>query len=115
MRGDPAVTFNKKSVAERLEIARGQGERLHDGYAQAVEHGLAIGWDNMEFERMGWANEGDKRFQRPAEILSAPQGRLQIAGDQVTFWSGWQEGAVISAWDAVGAIDRHVNPGARRG
>jgi len=115
MRGDPAVTFNKKSVAERLEIARGQGERLHEGYAQAVEHGLAIGWDNMEFERMGWANEGDKRFQRPAEILSAPQGRLQIAGDQVTFWSGWQEGAVLSALDAVKAIDRHVNPAARRG
>jgi monoamine oxidase len=115
MRGDPAVTFNKKSVAERLEIARGQGERLHDGYAQAVEHGLAIGWDNMEFERMGWANEGDERFQRPAEILSASHGRLQIAGDQVTFWSGWQEGAVLSAWDAVKAIDRHVNPGTRRG
>lgn len=115
MRGDPAVTFNKKPVAERLEIARGQGERLHEGYAKAVEHGLAIGWDNMEFERMGWANESDKGFQRPAEILSAPQGRLQIAGDQVTFWSGWQEGAVLSALDAVTAIDRHLYPAGRRG
>jgi monoamine oxidase len=69
----------------------------------------------MEFARMGWASENDKGFQRPAEILSTPHGRLLIAGDQITFWSGWQEGAVISAWDAVNAIDRHVNPGARRG
>jgi monoamine oxidase len=38
-----------------------------------------------------------------------------IAGDQVTFWSGWQEGAVLSAWDAIDAIDRHVNPAGRRG
>jgi monoamine oxidase len=115
IRGEPAVTFNKKSVEERLLIAREQGERLHDGYARAVEHGVAIGWNSMEFERMGWANESDEGFQRPAEILSAPQGRLLIAGDQVTFWSGWQEGAVLSAWDAVTAIDRHVYPAGRRG
>jgi len=107
MRGKPAVEFNKMSVKERLQIARDQGDKLHVGYAQAVEHGVAIGWDHMEFERMGWADEDDKGFQRPAEILSRPHGRLQIAGDQVTFWSGWQEGAVISAWDAINAIERH--------
>jgi monoamine oxidase len=115
MRGPAAVEFNKRPVDERLHTAREQGERLHEGYAQAVEHGLAIGWDHMEFERMGWANENADGFKHWAEILSAPQGRLQIAGDQVTFWSGWQEGAVISAWDAVKAIDRHLNPAARRG
>jgi monoamine oxidase len=115
IRGNTAVTFNRKTIQERLEIARDQGERLHDGYAQAVEHGVAIGWDNMEFERMGWANESDPGFEGPAEILSAPHGRLQIAGDQVTFWSGWQEGAVLSALDAVKAIDRQVNPAAQRG
>jgi len=114
MRGPPAVEFNKKPVAERLHIAREQGERLHDGYAQAVEHGVAIGWDHMEFERMGWANESDKGFPGPASILREPHGRLMIAGDQVTFWSGWQEGAVLSAWDAVNAIDRDVNPAAQR-
>jgi monoamine oxidase len=69
----------------------------------------------MEFARMGWANESDKGFPDPAGILREPHGRLMIAGDQVTFWSGWQEGAVLSAWDAIGAIDRHLNPGARRG
>ena len=115
MRGDTAIKFNNKSVDERLRIAREQGARLHEGYAQAVEYGVAIGWNNMEFERMGWANESDKAFQRPAEILSTPQGRLHIAGDQVTFWSGWQEGAVLSACDAVKAIDRHVHPTERRG
>lgn len=107
MRGPNAIEFNKKPVKERLQIARDQGDKLHVGYAQAVEHGVAIGWDHMEFERMGWANEADKGFQRPAEILSRPHGRLQIAGDQVTFWSGWQEGAVLSAWDAINAIERH--------
>ena len=115
IRGPVAADFNNKSVDERLHIARQQGERLHEGYSQAVEHGVAIGWDHMEFAKMGWANDGDKDFQHNAEILSAPHGRLMIAGDQVTFWSGWQEGAIISACDAVNAIDRHANPDARRG
>ena len=103
--------FNSKPVDERLLIAREQGGRLHAGYAHEVEHGLAIGWNNMEFARMGWANEDAEDFQRWAEILSAPNGRLHIAGDQVTFWSGWQEGAVLSALDAVKAIDHHVRRG----
>jgi monoamine oxidase len=115
VRADPAFDFNRKPLKDRLRIARECGERLHDGYAEAVEHGLAIGWNNMEFARMGWANEDHPKFQRNAEVLARPHGRLMIAGDQVTFWSGWQEGAVLSAWDAVNAIDRAANPGARRG
>jgi monoamine oxidase len=114
MYGDPANGFNARPVAERLRIAREQGERLHPDYGKYVEHGIAIGWNNMEFERMGWANEGDAAFGVNAEILSKPQGRFHMVGDQVTFWSGWQEGALISAQDAVRSIDRQVNPTAVR-
>ena len=37
-----------------------------------------------------------------------------LVGDQVTFWTGWQEGALLSALDAVRSIDRKVNPTATR-
>ena len=111
--GGRAELFNARPVAERLQIAREQGERVHDGYGRLVEHGLAIGWNNMEFARFAWANEADERFKVPAEILATPQGRFLMAGDQITYWSGWQEGAVISAHAAVQAIDRHVHPTGR--
>jgi monoamine oxidase len=110
MYGAPADDFNARPVAERLQIAKEQGEKLHPGFAQAVEHGIALGWNNMEFARMGWADEGDPAFAANAQVLSRPQGRFVMAGDQLTFWSGWQEGALISAWEAVRAIDRQVNP-----
>jgi monoamine oxidase len=108
MYGPPADTFNARPIAERLQIARDQGEKLHPGLANAVEHGLAIGWDNMEFERFAWADESDPAFGANAEVLSRPQGRFHMAGDQLTFWSGWQEGALISAWEAVKSIDRQA-------
>jgi monoamine oxidase len=117
MYGAVAQAFNARPIAERLRIAREQGDKLHDGYSNAVEHGLAIGWEKMEFQRMAWANEGDPAFAAPARTLSEPQGRFHMAGDQITFWSGWQEGAVLSAQAAVASIDRmsRTAPPARRG
>ncbi|MFL5028292.1 MAG: hypothetical protein ACJ8E1_00345, partial [Xanthobacteraceae bacterium] len=79
-----------------------------------VAQGLAIGWNNMEFARFGWADESDPAFGPHAEMLATPQGRFHMAGDQITYWSGWQEGAVISALAAVKWIDRQVNPVATR-
>jgi monoamine oxidase len=64
---------------------------------------------------MGWADEGDPAFGANAQVLATPQGRFVMAGDQITFWSGWQEGALVSAWEAVRAIDRQVNPTGRGG
>jgi monoamine oxidase len=106
MYGAVAERFNAMSVADRLRTAREQGEKLHPKFAGSVEHGVAIGWNNMEFQRFGWANEADPTFEPNARLLSRPQGRFHMAGDQLTYWSGWQEGAILSAWAAVRAVDK---------
>jgi monoamine oxidase len=108
MYGAAAEQFNKHPVPERLRLAREQGDKLHDGFSKSVEHGVAIGWNNMEFARFAWADEGDPEFGTHARVLSQPQGRFHMAGDQLTYWSGWQEGALISALAAVHWIDREV-------
>jgi hypothetical protein len=38
-------------------------------------------------------------------------GRFYFAGDQVTWRTGWQEGAVIAAWGAVQSINRQTRHG----
>ncbi len=112
MRGDTAEEFNKRSIAERLSIAREQGERLHPGYAKYVEHGIAIGWENMEFARCGWVDEMDAGFSQHSKILAEPQGRFHLAGDQITVPVGLAGGSLVAAHHAVGNIDRQVR-GAR--
>jgi monoamine oxidase len=108
VQGANAIAFNKRPVAERLHIAREQGERLHPGYSSHVEHGIAIAWERMEFQQCAWADEEHPDFQAHAEVLAKPYGRFHMAGDQITYWSGWQEGAILAAWHAVTAIDRHA-------
>jgi len=75
---------------------------------------VAIGWNNMEFARMGWAHEGDPSFAQHAKTLSEPQGRFHMAGDQLTYWSGWQEGAILSAIAAAAWVDQQPRTVRRR-
>jgi len=115
MRGDPAVKFNAMSVNERLQLSRDAGEKLHPGFSKWVEHGIAIGWGNMEFAKQGWADETNPRYGENAEVLAKSQGRFKFAGDHTTFMPGWQEGAVLGAWEAVKYLDRLANPTNNRG
>jgi monoamine oxidase len=64
----------------------------------------------MEFAQGGWANEEEHEFGPSVTVLAQPQGRFIVAGDHISFWSGWQEGAVQAAWHAVAAIDKQVRP-----
>ena len=80
-----------------------------------IEHGIAIGWGNMEFAKHGWADETNPRYGENADVLARPQGRFKFAGDHTTFMPGWQEGAVLGAWEAVKYLDRQVNPTSNRG
>ena len=111
MTGKRAEQFNSRPVAERLQLARDQAEKLHDGFGKFVEHGIAIGWNNMEHQLFAWADETHPTFEQHASVLSKPQGRFHMAGDQITYWSGWQEGAIIGAWEAVKSIDRQARAG----
>ena len=102
--------FNALPVEERLHIAREQGERLHDGYptrSSTASRSAGTGWSIRAF---AWSDETEPEFGPLAQMLATPHGRFQQAGDQITFWSGWQEGAIISAWEAVKSIDRQTRP-----
>lgn len=102
--GLKAGDFNALAVSQRLAIAKTQGASIHPGLEKRVGNGLAIGWNNMEFARTAWVDATHPEYGRHARLLAEPQGRFHMAGDQLTYLSGWQEGAILSAWNAVQAI-----------
>lgn len=110
VRGADGEAFNAKPVAQRLDVARETMERLHPGCGGKLEHGVAVAWNRMPHIGFGWANEDAPGFDAAAQVLAAPQGRLHQAGDQLTYWSGWQEGAILSAHAAIRQIDRATRP-----
>jgi monoamine oxidase len=92
-------------LQQRLELAMAGGKKLHADFAQQVpiELGLSIAWKQVPYQLGGWADDwkcDESAYQR---LLNA-DGRFWVAGDQVSYLSGWQEGAVLSAHHVIRGI-----------
>jgi monoamine oxidase len=106
-----AIAMAKWNPRERLEQAMTEAKKLHPDFAKHVklDLGVSIAWKQVPYQLGGWADdwsctkEDDSTGPIP-EVLLKPDGRFWVAGDQVSYLSGWQEGAVLSAHHVLDAI-----------
>jgi monoamine oxidase len=100
--------FARLSPAERLELAKRQGEKLHPGYSNLVEHGVSVCWHRIN-HMLGCAAAWNESLRAQwYKTLREPVGRHYLVGDQISDLPSWQEGAVHSAFFAIADIDRRV-------
>ena len=88
------------SAPARLRAVLDGGEAFHPGYAGEMECGISRAWLDVPFQKGGWP----RRNGDAAAVLRRGDGPFRFAGDQVSALPGWQEGAVLAARAAVGAI-----------
>lgn len=107
------VRWARMDQDQRTKAALAGGEALHPGFTDHVysDAGLSVGWDNQPYQ-FG-INSDDNFAMRPESYsrLIEPldrYGRLYLAGDGLSFWNGWQEGAVRSAWWTLQKIYNHT-------
>ena len=93
--GSHATTFANLSPASRIELALSRGERIHSQYRANLRHGISVAWSKVPYTLGGWSSSA------PSTLLQAPDGPFLFAGDHLTYLPGWQEGAVISALNAL--------------
>jgi monoamine oxidase len=106
--GPPADRFERMTHAERLEAAIKQGERIHPDYRKYVETGVSIPWHRMN-NMLGCAAEWEpEQREKYFARIQAPVGRHYMIGDQVSYHSGWQQGAMHSALHAIEDLDQRV-------
>lgn len=97
-----------RDLRDRLDFAAEGAKKLHPGFDQWVprELGLSIAWQQVPYQLGGWADDWACPDSQYLQLLK-PDGRLFVAGDQVSFISGWQEGAIRSA---LHCVERIVKP-----
>lgn len=98
-------------VKRRLKEARKDAGKFNTKFADGLEDGLAIAWQNMPHIKGGWAYwqaVGDaqyatKQFNAIAQGtgIQGSDPNFFIVGDQISSLPGWQEGAIASAINAV--------------
>jgi len=105
-----AEAFGDMSLERRTKTALEGAIKLHPEFKDPKmvppRLGLSIAWQNIPFQRGGWAAwDAASTEDRDAYArLLAPDRRFHVVGDQVSTLPGWQEGAMMSAEHVVNQI-----------
>lgn len=96
--------FGAMSYADRLEMVKAQGSRIHPAYAGSVGTGASIAWAKVPHQLGGWASWSDEAREASYPAVTRPDGPYHFAGEHISYLTGWQEGSILSAHDCVRAI-----------
>ncbi len=102
--------WGTRSPAERLAKAIEEGTAIHPNYAQevAAADGITVAWEKVPYSQGGWAEWEDEPREKAYQVLLQPDGPIFLAGEHLSYITGWQEGAVRSALVAVEGIAARV-------
>ncbi len=91
---------------QRLEVCRDSIEALHPGRSKLLSKGVSVGWGLVPYsEGVGalWPDGpggNGARGGQYAELLK-PEGPIVFAGEHLSYQGLWQEGAALSAHEAL--------------
>ena len=106
--GPNSYEFTAMAPAERVRRAVAFGAQIHPQYEAEFETGIAVAWHRVPFT-LGCAGEWTEATRAAHyDDLCAIDGRLVLAGEHASYIPAWQEGAILSALDAVGRLHRRV-------
>jgi monoamine oxidase len=106
-RQDTPKAFEDLSHEERFRISRESVEALHPGRSKVMSKGVTVAWGLTPYsEGVGaiWGNRpGSPPGARPDAYfeLLKPEGPIIFAGEHLSYQGTWQEGAALSAQEAM--------------
>ena len=106
--GANAYEFTAMPPAERVARAVEFGAIIHPQYQSEFENGIAVAWHRVPFTlgcSGGWSE--DARMQHYRNLCQI-DGRIVLAGEHASELSAWQEGAILSALDAISRLHERV-------
>ena len=114
--GADAVQVSAMTPAERIRHALAIGSKIHpDVYEREFESGFSVAWHLVPHSLGGWASwSGDARREH-YPTLNEPDGRLYLAGEHLSYMTGWMSGAIESAWLQIEKIHDHAQARAEAG
>jgi monoamine oxidase len=104
--GNAAVSLGDLAPGERHRRVLEQGARIHPQYTREFETAYSVAWHRLKHNRGCYAfyDAGARRSAYPA--LFESDGVVYLAGEHMSYLTGWQEGAVLSAQAVVAQFPR---------
>jgi monoamine oxidase len=106
--GPNAYELTAMSPAERIQVALDCGAQIHPQYRSEFETGVSVAWHRVPFT-LGCAGEWSDEARRDHyDDLCQIDGRIVLAGEHASYLPAWQEGAILSALDAIKRLHSKV-------
>lgn len=106
--GPNSYEFTAMDPAERVRRAVQYGKQIHPQYETEFETGISVAWHRVPFT-LGCAGDwtDDARAQH-YDNLCQIDGRIVLAGEHASYIPAWQEGAILSALNAIERLHHRV-------
>lgn len=97
--GAYSYQFNALPGSERVAKALEFGAQIHPQYTEEFKAGVGVGWHRVPWTLgcFGIWNDRDADYMDATKM----DGRTLMAGEHISYLPAWQEGAVLSALDAI--------------
>ncbi len=95
--GPAGDRFTGLSPVQRLDTTQSQAANVHPQMATEARHGISVAWKKVPYQLGGWGTS------TPVALLQ-PDDNIVFAGEHLSILQGWQEGAILSAYQAIDAI-----------
>ena len=108
--GTTAVRVSNMSPEGRVEYALENGSKIHpDSYREAFESGFSVAWHRVKYSLGGWASWSDEGLETAYPTLTEPDGRIYLAGEHMSYLTGWMAGGIESAWQQLEKIHQRAS------
>jgi monoamine oxidase len=109
--GPPASVFTAMRPAERIAKAVEYGAKIHPQYTKEFETGATVAWHRVPWTLGCFGQWSDETRAAHYKDMCAIDGRIVLAGEHASMIPAWQEGAVLSALDAVERLHQRAMQG----
>lgn len=106
--GGGAYKLSAMSPEERIQTALDSGAQLHKQYREEFQNGVSVAWHRVPWTLGCAAAWTDELREQHYDNLCAIDGRIVLAGEHASRLPAWQEGAILSALDAIGRLHARV-------
>lgn len=109
--GAGAFEFNAMQPDDAVRWAVEYGSRIHTQYADEFVSGVAISWHKVPWVLGCYGIWEDRDRDYEGAVTMGAGERIVLAGEHLSYLPGWQEGAILSALDAIEQLHQHATNG----
>ena len=104
-----AIETSALSPKERAAFALEAGQKIFPQYTENFESAFSVAWHRVQYNLGGWAEWTEKTRAAAYPILLEGEGRVLLAGEHLSYLTGWQAGAIESAWQQIARIHERAS------